>query len=171
MKTSIKPLAKTLLLTLAIASAPALAHGPSHTGALATKANRIVGTWAAIGNVSGANCTPVSNGAPLTTRAYLMYHAGGTITELPRIPVSTAPLPRTFGVGTWHYDFRTDTYYVTFRFDWYANGVLQGYQTVEREIKLDATGNSLSGSAVSVRYLENGQQVYAQCGAGTDTRI
>ena len=56
MKTSIKPLAKTLLLTLAIASAPALAHGPSHTGALATKANRIVGTWAAAPRSATAPC-------------------------------------------------------------------------------------------------------------------
>ena len=55
-----------------------------------------------------------------------MYHAGGTITELPRIPVSTAPLPRTFGVATWHSHHDADTYFVSFRFDWYANGSLQG---------------------------------------------
>lgn len=171
MNTLINPLAKTLLLTLAIAAAPALAGGPSTTGALATKANRIVGTWALVGNVSGANCNPVSTGPASTPRGYLVYHAGGTIIELPRLPFSTSPSPRTLGVGNWHYDPNSDTYYVSFRFDWYANGVLRGYQTVDREIHLDERRNSLSGPAVSVRYLDNGQEVYAQCGSGTATRI
>ena len=88
--------------------------------------HRIVGTWAAVSNVSGAACTPVSNVSALTSRVYLMYHAGGTITELPRLPGNTAPASRTFGVGTWHYDPDADTYYVSFRFDCYANGSLQG---------------------------------------------
>ena len=38
MNTTINCLTRTLVLTLSIASAPALARGPSHTGALATKA-------------------------------------------------------------------------------------------------------------------------------------
>lgn len=171
MKTSHNPMARAVLLTIAMAATPALAGGPSTTGAPATKANRIVGTWALSGSVSGANCVPASSGPAGQPRGYLMYHAGGTITEVPRLPFSTAPSPRTIGVGNWHYDPSSDTYYVTFRFDWYANGVLQGYQTVDREIKLDASGNSLSGPAVSVRYLDNGTEVYSQCGSGTATRL
>ena len=52
MKTSIKPLARILLLTIAIAAAPALAGDPATTGALPTPANRIVGTWLAVGQVA-----------------------------------------------------------------------------------------------------------------------
>ena len=172
MKTFINPLAKSVLLTLAVAAAPALAGGPSTTGALATKANRIVGTWSGVGDVSGANCFPASpNGPAIKPRNYLMYNAGGTITELPRIPVSTSPSPRTIGVGNWYYEPESDTYYVSFRFDWYDAGVLKGYGTVDREIKLDEGGDSLSGSVVAVRYLENGTEVFSQCGTGTATRI
>lgn len=171
MKTSINPLAKTALLALAIAATPALAGGPSSTGALATKANRIVGTWLAVGDVSGANCLAGIPGPALQPRVYLMYHAGGTLTELPRLPVSTSPAPRTIGVGNWYYDPESDTYYVSFRFDWFEAGVLRGYATVDREIKLDAGGDSLSGSVVAVRYREDGSEVFSQCGTGTATRL
>ncbi len=171
MKNSLKSLAKTVLLTLSIAAAPALAGGPSTTGALATKANRIVGTWLAVGDVSGANCFPASTGPRIQPRVYLMYHAGGTITELPRLPSSAAQAARTFGVGNWYYEPNSDTYFVSFRFDWYSGGVLQGYATVDREITLDESGDNLSGSVVAARYLENGQEVYSQCGSGTGTRI
>lgn len=164
-------LARTALLALAIATAPALAGGASATGVPASKANRIVGTWLAVGDVSGANCLPASNGPALKPVVYLMYHAGGTITELPRLPTNTAPAARTIGVGNWYYNAASDTYYVSFRFDWYANGTLQGYSTVDREIRLDASGDNLSGPVVATRYLENGTEVFSQCGSGTATRL
>lgn len=171
MKTSLNPLAKALLLTLAIAAAPALAGGPATTGALATPANRIVGTWAAVGDVSGARCFPASDGPALKPSVYLTYHAGGTITEVPR-PVGTSPLPRTIGVGNWYYNPASDTYYVSFRFDWYDAAKNQkGYATVDREIKLDEGGDSLSGSVVATRYFDNGTEVFSQCGTGTATRL
>lgn len=171
MKTSINPLAKALLLSLAIAAAPALAGGPSTTGALATPANRIVGTWRITASVDGANCTSGIPGPALAVDTYLMFHAGGTVTELPRIPVTNIPAPRTFGIGTWYYDSASDTYYGTLRFDWYANGIRQGYNTVDREIRLGAGADSMTGSAVAVRYLENGTEVFSQCGLATGARI
>jgi hypothetical protein len=172
MNTLLNPRAKALLLTIALGAAPAFAGGPATTGALATKANRIVGTWLAVGDVSGANCFPSSPAPAIKPNVYLMYHAGGTITELPRLPFSTSPSPRTIGVGNWYYDTASDTYYVSFRFDWYdAAGALKGYATVDREIKLDDGGDSLSGSVIATRYLDNGTEVFAQCGTGTAKRL
>lgn len=171
MKKSQNSLAKTLLLTLSIAAAPALAGGPSTTGALAVPANRIVGTWYIQASVDGANCASGIPGPALSVRTYLVFHAGGTITELPRIPRTDIPSPRTFGIGTWYYDKVRDAYYGTLRFDWYASGIAQGYQTVDREIVLGADANSMSGSAVSVRYLENGTELYSQCGPANGTRL
>ena len=158
-------------IALSIACAPALAGGPTTTGALAVPANRIVGTWYIQASVDGANCTSGVPGPPLAVRTYLVFHAGGTITEMPRIPVTNIPAPRTFGIGNWYYDKVRDAYYGTLRFDWYSNGIAQGYQTVDREIFLDADANSMSGSAVSVRYLENGTEVYSQCGPANGTRL
>lgn len=164
-------LTKTLLIALALGASPAYAGDPSTTGALATPANRIVGTWRISAQVDGANCTSGIPGPALTVDTYLMFHAGGTVTELPRIPVTNIPAPRTFGIGTWYYDKARDTYYGTLRFDWYANGIRQGYNTVDREIRLEAGGDSMTGSAVAVRYLETGTEVFSQCGAATGKRI
>lgn len=171
MKTSINPLARTALLTLALAATPALAGGPATTGALATQANRIVGTWRISASVDGANCTSGIPGPALAVDTYLMFHAGGTVTELPRIPVTNIPTPRTFGIGNWYYDPASGTYYGTLRFDWYANGIRQGYTTVDREIRLEANGDAMTGSAVAVRHLENGTEVFSQCGPATGARI
>jgi hypothetical protein len=170
-KTLPNPLTKTLLLALAFGAFPAFAGDPATTGALATKANRIVGTWLAVGDVSGANCFPSSLAPAIKPNVYLMYHAGGTITELPRLPSNAAQAARTFGVGNWYYEPATDTYFVSFRFDWYSGGLLGGHATVDREIKLDPDGNSLSGSVVATRYDLNGIELYSQCGTGTGTRL
>jgi len=171
MNTLSRRLANTLSLTLALAAIPALAGSPTTTGALATDANRIVGTWRISAQVNGTNCTSGIPGPALAVDTYLMFHSGGTVTELPRIPVTNIPAPRTFGIGTWYYDKRTDTYYGSLRFDWYANGVRQGYNTVDREIRLDAAADHMTGSAVAVRYLENGTEVFSQCGSATGTRF
>jgi len=171
MKTFTKPLALGLSIGLALSALPAVAAGPATTGAPATKANRIVGAWLVAGNVSGANCLPASSGPASRPATYLLFHAGGTITELPRLPSNAAQAGRTFGIGTWHYEPDTDTYFVSFRFDWYGGGLLAGYQTVEREIRLDAGGDTMAGPAVSVRYDLNGTEVYSQCGSATATRL
>lgn len=172
MHTLPKRVATALSLSLALAAVPAIADNPATTGAPATKANRIVGTWLAVGDVSGARCFPASNGPALKPNVYLIYHAGGTLTELPRLPVSTSPAPRTMGFGTWHYDAASDIYYVSFRFDWYdAAGALKGYTTVDREIRLEDGEDNLSGSVVATRYLDNGTEVFSQCGTGTAKRL
>lgn len=171
MKTSLNPLAKTLLLALAVSAAPAFAGDPATTGALATKANRIVGTWFIEASVAGANCSSGIPGPAMGVRTYLMFNAGGTVTELPRIGRTDIPSPRTFSIGNWYYDPAADTYYGTLRFDWYANGIAQGYATVDREIRLDASADNMTGSAVAVRYMENGTEVFSQCGPATGRRI
>ncbi len=171
MKTSLHIAARTALLALALATVPALASGPATTGAVASKANRIVGTWFIEASVDGANCATGIPGPPLAVRTYLMFHAGGTVTELPRIGNTAIPSPRTFGIGNWYYDPATDTHYGSLRFDWYANGIAQGYATVDREIRLDASADAMSGSAVAVRYMENGTEVFSQCGPATGRRI
>lgn len=173
MKSLSHRLTKTLLmaLTLALGASPAFAGDPTTTGDLATPANRIVGTWRISAQVDGANCRSGIPGPLLTVDTYLMFHAGGTVTELPRIPVSNIPAPRTFGIGTWYYDKANDAYYGTLRFDWYANGIRQGYNTVDREMRLEAGADSMSGSAVAVRFLENGTEVFSQCGPATGRRI
>ena len=74
-------------------------------------------------------------------------------------------------MGNWYYDASEDTYYVSFRFDWFDAGVLKGYATVDREIKLDEGGDSLAGSVVSARYREDGSEVFSQCGTGTANRL
>lgn len=159
------------LVALAVASTPAIAGSPTTTGALATPANRIVGTWYVQASVNGNNCMSGIPGPALSVRTYLVFHAGGTITELPRIPVTNIPTPRTFGIGNWYFDPVRNAYYGTLRFDWYANGFAQGYQTVDREIFLAADADTMTGSAVSVRYLENGTEVYSQCGSANGTRL
>ena len=164
-------LSHALLVALALGAPPALAGDPATTGALATPANRIVGTWRISAQVDGANCRSGIPGPSLTVDTYLMFHAGGTVTELPRIPVSNIPAPRTFGIGTWYYDRATDNYYGTLRFDWYSNGIRQGYNTVDREIRLDPGADRMTGSAVAVRFLENGDEVFSQCGPATGRRI
>lgn len=161
----------TTLLALALASLPCLAADPSSTGAVATPASRIVGTWIVKGEVNGANCTPASSGPAGRPSSYLVFHSGGTLTELPRLPSSASPAGRSFGVGRWYYDKASDSYLASFRFDWYVNGVVQGYQTVDREVRISADGETMAGPAISTRYLENGQEVYSQCGDATATRF
>jgi hypothetical protein len=171
MKTTLDRRARSLALALAFAAVPAIAGSPSTTGAVATKANRIVGTWHAFGDVSGANCATGIPGPALKPEVYLVYHAGGTLTEMPRFPSNAAQQARSMGVGSWYYQPETDTYFVSFRFDWFANGVLGGHAVVDRQITLDPGGDSLAGSVVAVRYDRNGNEVFSQCGSGTATRF
>jgi hypothetical protein len=171
MKTRFHATSLATALFMLTYAAPTMAGEFGSTGALPVPANRIVGTWIVNGAVSGAACVPASPGPAMPVRSYLVFHSGGTITELPRIPTSVSPAPRTFGVGHWHYDRRTDTYLATFRFDWFANGVLQGYQLVDREVQLSADTETMSGPAVSTRYLENGTELFSQCGSATATRF
>lgn len=171
MKTSLNPLAKILLLTLAIAAAPALAGGPSTTGALATPANRIVGSWSNVATTGPCNVAPASVG-----RQTLVFSAGGTFLDNPRFPPSGIGAPgavrhRSIGVGTWEYDPATGVYRVDMQFDWYLNGVYDGYQTVHRTIVLSNNATTGTGPVLSVRYDAAGNQTSEVCGSATSTRL
>ena len=168
MKTSISTLAKTLLMTLAVAAAPVVAGGPSSTGALATPANRIVGLWTTEGAVR-----PCSNPAadPVVVRNTLLFNSGGTLMENPRVLPTVSGGSRSFAIGTWSYDPDTGRYAMLLRFDTYFNGTYAGYQTVDRDIILTANGSLASGPVISTRYDANGNQLVQLCGTAVSTRL
>ena len=167
MKTSIKPLARTLLLTLAVAAAPAVAGGPATTGALATPANRIVGLWAVEATVRLCS-NPAAT--PRVIRNTLLFHAGGTVTENPGTLPTVAGAGRSFGIGTWNYDPASERYGGMLRFDNYLNGVYSGYQTVDRDLQLngDDAGN---GAVVVTSYNTDDVALVQLCGTFVQTRL
>jgi hypothetical protein len=152
---------------LAAATAPAIAAGPSTTtGALATPANRLAGLWTGEGYVAAC-------GAPLpsqpTVRTTLIFHAGGTLTEQPRLPPPGANT-RSIGLGTWSYDPSTGQHKARFRFDRYVNGIYSGFSVVERELLLSEDGNEASGDVLSINYDASGAVLGEVCGIGVSWR-
>lgn len=167
MKTSINPLATTALLALAIAAAPALASGPASTGALPTKANRIVGLWGV-----EATVRPCSNpaAAPRVVRNTLLFHAGGTVTENPGGLPTVVGVGRSFGLGTWAYDPESGRYGGMLRFDSYLNGVYSGYQTVDRDLGLQGD-DAGAGAVVVTAFNASGVELVQLCGTFVQTRL
>lgn len=167
MKTSMNPLAKTLLLGLALSSAPALAGGPTTTGALPTPANRIVGLWGV-----EATVRPCSNPAapPRVVRNTLLFHAGGTVTENPGALPTVVGVGRSFGLGTWAYDPESGRYGGMLRFDSYLNGVYSGYQTVDRDLGLQGS-DAGAGAVVVTAYNASGDQLVQLCGTFVQSRL
>ncbi len=162
---------RTISLGFALAAclAPtcASAGGPATTGALATPANRIVGLWETIANVRPCNTT-----IPLREiRNTLLFNAGGTVIENPRTLPKVAGAGRSFAIGTWNYDPDTRRYGGMLRFDNYSDGVYAGYQTVDRDIVLNAAASIASGTVVSTAYDANGNQLIQLCGTATSTRL
>ena len=145
MKISINPLANTLLLTLTLAAAPALAGGPSTTGALATPANRIVGSWSNLALTGPCNVAPTSPG-----RQTIVFSAGGTFLDNPRISPNGVGAPgalrhRSIGVGTWEYSPEPGDYSVDQQFDWYLNASTTVTRPCIRTIVLSNNGITASG--------------------------
>lgn len=174
MKTSIHPLAKTLLLTLAIAAAaPATALDPATSGGLAGPANRIVGAWANNAFVGPCGGAPSPNALKQT----LVFHAGGTFLDNSRFPPQGIVTPngvmqRSIGVGTWKYSPLTGQWSLAQRFDWYKNNVYDGYQVITRSSILLSGGDETAAGPVYVaRYNAAGVLVMEQCGYAESTRL
>jgi len=154
------------LTLLATALSPALAADISRSGALPTPANSLAGLWTGEGYVSPCG-TPLPTQP--TVRTTLVFHAGGTMTEQPRLP-PPGPNTRTIGLGTWSYDPATGQYHARFRFDRYVNGIYSGFSVVERELLLSEDGNEASGDVLSVNYDTSGAVIGEVCGIGVSWR-
>jgi uncharacterized protein (DUF2147 family) len=169
---------KTLLLSLttalAIASATADAQqSPATTGSLAVAANRIVGLWDTQPSIK-----PCGSPLPATPTGHttLLFNAGGTWIENPRFPpdgivVDGSVQKRSGGLGTWSYDPLTARYTAHMRFDWYVDGIYSGYQTVDRTILLNSTGNLASGPVRSTNHAADGSVIVELCGSAVGTRL
>lgn len=166
---------RTALCTALLAAAvPALAGGPTTTGAVASPANRIVGAWA---NVARVGPCGGALGGPI--RQTLLFHAGGTFLDNSLFPPQGVPNlagiagihQRSIGVGAWEYDPMTGRWSLEQRFDWFVDNQYHGYQVVEREILLSADGNTAGGPVRTARYLASGAVLFRQCGSATSTRL
>lgn len=157
--------ASLLAITL-LAAISANAADPALSGALPTPANRLAGLWTGEGYVSLC-------GTPLPTqptlRTTLVFHAGGTVTEQPRLPPPSANT-RSIGLGTWSYDPATGQHHARFRLDRYVNGIYSGFTVVERELLLSEDGNEVSGDVHAVSYDASGAMLFEQCGVGVSHR-
>ena len=136
--------------------------------------DRIIGLWATeamVGPCGGIPSNPIRN--------TLLFHAGGTVVETPRIPpngIATGPnntliYQRGQALGTWVYDRSKRIYYIHLRFDNYVDNVYHGYSTVDREITLSNRGTVASGPVRSVRYRVDGTELSAVCGQATSTPL
>ena len=169
--TSLAVVLSALLLT----SGSAAAVDPARNGALAGPANRIVGLWTTEGAVSP--CGTALPPSPI--RNTLLFNAGGTAVENPRIPPDG--VPNAFGVagmnqrgwalGTWSVDPASGTYSLSLRFDWYVDGAYHGYMIVERQMTLSYDGNQATGPVRSTRYTANGTVIAAVCGTAVSDRL
>jgi hypothetical protein len=136
--------------------------------------DRIVGLWgteAMVGPCGGTPATPIRN--------TLLFHAGGTVVETPRIgpngfatgPNNTLIYQRGQALGTWVYDRSKRTYYIHLRFDNYVDNAYHGYSIVDREITLSNRGMTASGPVRSTRYLADGTKFSEVCGQATSTPL
>lgn len=153
---------------LTVATSALAQSGPNSTGALAVPANRIVGLWTTVGEVRPCDNPAAS---PQIIRNTLLFNAGGTMMENPRVLPSVTGGSRSFAIGDWNYDPETGRYGGMLRFDTYLNGVYTGYATVDRDIVLSADGSLASGGVVSIRYDANGNQLSQVCGTAVSTRL
>ena len=156
-------------------SVPASATDAAADGARSFAANRISGTWS-----TDADVRPCGTSLPFSkVRNTITFHDGGTVTENSRFPPSGVPnvynVPginqRSIGLGTWSFDPSADRYEMSVRFDWYVDGVYNGYQTVDREITLSKDGDAFAGSVRSTRYDVSGSVIADLCGSAVDERL
>lgn len=129
------------------------------------RTNQLVGTWA-----SEADIGPCGGPPSQTLFGMISFHKGGTVTEIARFPpTGINGEVRSNALGTWHYDAAEHVYRAVFQFDWYLQGVYNGYQVVEREIHLD--NGQAAGDVLSVRYDASGNTLFSVCGYGVSTRL
>lgn len=147
------------------ASLALLAGAPASAGTDGNRAERLVGVWTSEGLLGPCGGTP---NQPI--RATIMFNAGGTVSEVPRLPpTGINGQARSNALGTWSYDPATDLYRATFQFDWYVNGTYAGFQVVEREMRL--VGDVVSGAVGSIRYAADGTVLAEICGQASSTRL
>lgn len=161
-----------LLVTVSV---PASADDVLADGARSVAANRISGTWS-----TDADVRPCGTSLPFSkVRNTITFHDGGTVTENPRFPPSGVPNvynvaginQRSIGLGTWSFDHSAHQYEMSLRFDWYVDGVYNGYQTVDREITMSKDHNAFAGSVRTTRYDVNGGVIADLCGSAVDERL
>lgn len=169
------PLLSSALFVLGI-SAPAMFLGaaetsnPAQTGAPSVPANTIVGLWSTEADVG--LCGSGQTGKVFNT---LLFHAGGTVVESPRIPPSGVPdvggnYQRGQALGTWAFDPARKTYEIHLRFDNYVNNAYHGYTIVDRQITL--LGKDLAVGPVYVtRFTADGNLIVELCGEAQSARL
>ncbi|MBS0589083.1 MAG: hypothetical protein JSR65_00415 [Proteobacteria bacterium] len=164
MKLLILPLATSL----ALAAMPATARNNPES--------QLIGVW-----TTSAAVQPCGNSGPLpplTPINVLTFHAGGTLTETTLFPPGGVPNvygvlglnTRGDGTGIWGYVSWHRDYMLSLRFNWFVDGVYNGYQVVDRTMTLDPTGQHISGSVQTTRYGVNGKVLASLCGQATSDR-
>jgi|tagenome__1003787_1003787.scaffolds.fasta_scaffold19295527_1 hypothetical protein len=133
---------------------------PATTGALNVPANRIVGLWSTL-----AELTPCGGGPTFEVTNNLLFHAGGTLTE------NIAPTPaRNHGLGTWSYNAGSG-WQLHLRFDRFADDAYAGFTTVDRELHMSPDGRELTGPVHATFYGADGSVLQELCGEATSTRL
>lgn len=167
-----------LPLALALAAMPAvsIAGTTSSTGQLPVPANHVLGLWETDIHVSPQACSKGAPPPPLFGRNTLVFNAGGTLVENPRVSpagVPGAPQLRSIGLGDWSYNVRTHRYSALVRFDLYSStdGTWIGYMDVERTILLSNDRRTAAGPVVATRYAPDGSVVLRLCGHGISRRL
>lgn len=162
-------------LNLLVTPADAANHDPQSTGMLQLPANNIVGLWTAVVSVGPCNGAPTNN-----IQATITYHSGGTLSETNAMPIAGIPnmqgVPgnnqRGPGMGTWSYNRRTGQYTLDIRFNWYVDGVYNGYQHIHRSnVIMSADGKQMGGPVHATRYFADGSKYAEFCGSESATRL
>jgi hypothetical protein len=156
-------LVKSIMAPLVVACALLTMVAATASGQ-GTQGGQLQGTWE--NQVSIIDC---KTGNVITTfRSLTVFMAGGTLTESTS---GTAPALRTPGEGVWrhttgnNYAFR----FKHFRFN--AQNVLTGWNIIQAEASLDATGNTYTSAATVEVYDPNGVLIATACATSDGTRF
>ena len=138
-------------------------------------ADRIVGTYQ-----SDAQVRPCGTNLPGTPALNtISFNAGGTVTENARFPptgvLNVFGIPglftRSIGLGSWSYNRFSHSYSISLRYDFFENGMFYGTGVVDREIRLNADGNTTSGPVRSTVYTAAGSVIVDLCGDAVSKRL
>lgn len=166
-----------LLLALGAPGPANAADGPTSSRGLSILAgDPLVGLWRTDIHVSPEACSPGAPEPPLLGHNTMVFNAGGTLVENPQVSppgIPGQPQLRTFGLGTWSYNWRTHKYTALVRFDWYAsaNGAYLGYMEIDRTMLLSNDRKTAYGPVVATRYAPDGTAIAQLCGHGISHRL